>query len=177
MKRRIVVSLMAMMMLVSLMAPAAFAVSPEDTEGQEKQLYSVTVDLADLMATGGSKYKSVDLSLILPARSSGWSSDVVANFSTIPDNATVENVEIQPGRVSGNGSLGGAIVVTKLAITSPEGKRVETTFDKNGMETMAFFGRPGSGAWTLKIYGSNVGTGLGTIKYSSTKVTIWYSLE
>lgn len=33
MKRRIVVSLMAMMMLVSLMAPAAFAVSPEDTEG------------------------------------------------------------------------------------------------------------------------------------------------
>ena len=119
MKRRIVVSLMAMMMLVSLMAPAAFAVSPEDTEGQEKQLYSVTVDLADLMATGGSKYKSVDLSLILPARSSGWSSDVVANFSTIPDNATVENVEIQPGRVSGNGSLGGAIVVTKLAITSP----------------------------------------------------------
>ena len=71
MKRRIVVSLMAMMMLVSLMAPAAFAVSPEDTEGQEKQLYSVTVDLADLMATGGSKYKSVDLSLILPARSSG----------------------------------------------------------------------------------------------------------
>lgn len=177
MKKRIVVSLMAMMMLVSLMAPAAVAVSPEDTEGQEKQLYSVTVDLADLMATGGSKYKSVDLSLILPARSSGWSSDVVANFSTIPDNATVENVEIQPGRVSGNGSLGGAIVVTKLAITSPEGKRVETTFDKNGMETMAFFGRPGSGAWTLKIYGSNVGTGLGTIKYSSTKVTIWYSLE
>lgn len=66
---------------------------------------------------------------------------VAANFSTISASAVVENVEIAPGRVSGGISLGGAIVVTKLAITSPQKKRVEMTFDKSGMETMAFFGQ------------------------------------
>lgn len=177
MNKRILVGLMAMMMLVSSVVPTAAAASQGAADEPEKQLYSTTVDLADLMATGGSKYKSVDLSLILGGYSSGWSTGVTANFSTIPSNATVEKVEVTPGRVSGGGGLGGAIVVTKLAITSPDKTRIERTFDTSGMETMAFFGEPGRGAWTLQIYGSNVGQALSTIKYSSSKITIWYTVE
>lgn len=68
-----------MTMLVSSLLPTAVAASQEAVE-EQKQLYSTTVDLADLMATGGFKYKSVDLSRILGGYSSDWSSGCGCKF-------------------------------------------------------------------------------------------------
>ena len=173
MKRRIFTMMMAVMMLVSMMATSAMAAT---VETGEKELHSVTVD-AELLATGGSAYKNVDLSLALAGYASGWSTDFAVNFSTIPSNAKVESVEINPGKVSAGGPVTSAIVVTKLAVTPPSGREVELTFNKNGMETMAFYDQTARGQWILRIYGTNVGQSLGSIKYASTKVTIWYTLD
>lgn len=188
MRKRIFVGLMAMMMLVSLMAPAAFAASPEDSGNQEKQLYSVTVDLADLMATGGSSYKTVNLGLVLNAGASGWSTPVYAKFSTLPTNAVVESIEIKPGTATvnaGNKNFLGVVNVTRLRVISPDGQLKELTFNKSGMETTSFYGKQARGNWTLTMYGQNLTypTGdmfdslrMGSVQYKSAKITIYYTL-
>ena len=173
-------------MMVTVMVPSVSAVS---SDAADKQVYSMTVDLADVMATGGSSYKNVDLSLILNAGASGWSAPATARFSTLPTNAVVESVEVDPGRVTINGgdsSFLGAILVSRLDITAPNGKSIELTFDNDGMETSSFYGITARGNWTLSIYGQNLTypTGdlldplrMGTVEYKSAKITIYYTLE
>lgn len=189
MKKRIFVGFMAVMMLVSLMAPAAFAASTEVVEEPGKTVYSMTVNLEDVLSTGGSAYKNVNLGLVLDPATSGWSPDAVAKFTTLPANAKVENIEINPGTVTinaGNSNFLGAVVVTRLHITSPQGKLIEMTFDKKSMKTMAFYGESAKGNWTLSMYGQNLTrpTGdmldplrLGSVQYKSAKITIYYTLE
>lgn len=189
MKKRILVGLMAMMMLVSSMVPTVAAASQVAVEEPEKQLYSTTVDLADLMATGSSSYKTVNLGLVLDAGASGWSNPVYAKFSTLPTNAVVESVEIKPGTVtinSGNPNFLGVVNVTRLRITAPSGQLKELTFNKSGMETMSFYGEQARGNWMLMMYGQNLTypTGdmfdslrMGSVQYKSAKVTIYYTLE
>lgn len=189
MKKRIFVGFMAVMMLVSLMAPAAFAASPEVVEEPGKTVYSMTVNLEDVLSTGGSAYKNVNLGLVLDPATSGWSPDAVAKFTTLPANAKVESVKINPGTVtinSGNKNFLGAVLVTRLRITAPNGKEVELTFDKSSMETLAFYNVGARGNWTLNMYGQNITrpTGdmldplrIGSVQYKSAKITIYYTLE
>ena len=186
MKRRIFTGLVAMVMLVSVMVPSVSAAS---SDVADKQVYSMTVDLADVMATGGSSYKNVNLSLVLDAGDSGWSAPVTARFTTLPSNAVVESVEIDPGRVTINGgdsSFLGAILVTRLNVIAPDGSNKELTLDNDGMETLSFYGVMARGNWTLSIYGQNLTypTGdfldplrMGTVEYKSAKITIYYTLE
>lgn len=176
MKKRFVAGMLAMVMALSLMATTAFAVESETTEIEGKKLYSVTVD-AELLATGGSASKSIDASLVLGGMQNGWSSGDLANFSTLPTNARVESVEVYPGRVVASGPVTSAVVVTKCALTSPAGKRVEMSFNKNSMEFMTFYNSVARGNWRLQLYGTNVGQSTGGITYASTTIKIWYTLE
>lgn len=174
MKKRLFAALLAAMMLASMMATTAFAVEPDDDE--EKQVYSVTLD-ADLLATGGSRSVIIStVTLSLPGYSNGWSTGANASFSTLPSNAVVESVEVAPGKLSAGSSTTSPIVTTKYAITSPSGKRIERTY-KDTSEIMAFFGEAAKGTWIFQIYGTNVGPSYGTVKCTSSKITIWYTLE
>ena len=137
----------------------AFAVEPDDAE--EKQVYSMTLD-ADLLATGGSRSVIVStVTLSLPGYSNGWSAGTV---------------EVAPGKLSAGSSTTIPIVTTKYAITSPSGKRTERTY-KDTSEIMAFFGEAARGTWIFQIYGTNVGPSYGTVNCTSSKITIWYTLE
>lgn len=173
MKKRIFAGMLSSLIMVSMMVMPVAATA---TEVNEKQLYSVTVD-AGMLANGGSAYKNVNLSLALGGYANGWSTGVAANFSTLPSNARVENIVIEPGSVSAGGPITSAIVATKFAVTSPSGKQVQMTFNKTSMETMAFFNESGKGNWTLSMYGTNVGQSMGSIQYKSTRITIWYTHE
>lgn len=174
MKKRLFAALLAAMMLASMMATTAFAVQPDDAE--EKQVYSVTLD-ADLLATGGSRSVIVStVTLSLPGYSNGWSTGTSLSFSTLPSNAVVESVEVTPGKLSAGSSTTSPIVTTKYAITSPSGKRIERTY-KDTSEIMAFFGEAARGTWIFQIYGTNVGPSYGAVNCTSSKITIWYTLE
>lgn len=175
MKKRLFAALLAAVMVASMMATTAFAVEPrmDDTEG--KKVYSVTMD-ADLLATGGSRYEYVTNTLSLGGYRNGWSAGADANFSTLPSNAVVESVQVSLGRLSAGSSTTSPITTTKYAITSPRGKTVERVV-KDTSEILSFYGDPASGHWTFQIYGTNVGPSYGSVKCTSTKITIWYTLE
>ncbi len=175
MKKRLFAALLAAVMVVSMMATTAFAEEPrmDDTEG--KKVYSVTLD-ADLLATGGSRYEYVTNTLSLGGYQNGWSAGADANFSTLPSNAVVESVQVSLGRLSAGSSSMSPITTTKYSITSPRGRTVERVV-KNTSEILSFYGDPASGHWTFKIYGTNVGPDPGSVKCSSTKITILYTLE
>lgn len=174
MKKRLFAALLAAVMVASMMAMTAFAVEPE-TEG--KELYSITLD-ANLLATGGSRSAYVStVTLSMPGYSNDWSANKPnADFSTMPANAKVESVEVTPGRLSASSSTTSPITTTKYAITSPSGKRVERAF-KDTSEILAFYEEYARGKWTFQIYGTNVGPSYGSVKCTSTKITIWYTLE
>lgn len=176
MKKRLFAGLLAAIMVASMMATTAFAVEPEVNSAEEKRVYSVTID-ADLLATGGPGTATIStVTLSLPGYSNGWSAGADARFSTLPSNAVVESVEVAPGKLSAGSSTTSPIVTTKYAITSPSGKRIERTY-KDTSEIMAFYGEVARGTWTFQIYGTNVGQSYGTVKCTSTKITIWYTLE
>lgn len=175
MKKRLFAALLAAVMVVSMMATTVFAVELEEGSASGKEVYSVTLD-ADQLATGGSRYEYVTNTLSLGGYQNGWSAGADANFSTLPANAIVESIEIAPGRLSAGSSTTSPITTTKYAITSPRGKTVERTF-KNTSEILSFYGDPASGHWTFQIYGTNVGPSYGSVKCSSTKITLWYTLE
>lgn len=177
MKRRLFAAVLAAMMVASLMATTVFAAEPEMENNGEKKLYSMTLDI-DPLANGGSRSAYVDtVTLSLAGYSNGWSvSKPNADFSTLPSNAVVETVEIYPGRLSAGSSTTSPITTTKYALTSPSGKRIERAFKDTG-ETMAFYGYNAQGKWTFQIYGTNVGPTYGTVKCTSSRIVIWYTLE
>lgn len=177
MKKRIVSIALTVLMVVSMMYTAAFAVEPMANNAEEKKVYSVSID-ANLLATGGSASGTIStIVLSLPGYSNGWSAGKDVKFSTIiPSNAVVESVEVTPGKLSAGSSTTSPVVTTKYAITSPSGKRVERTY-KDTSEIMAFYGESARGTWTFQIYGTNVGPSYGTVNCTSSKITIWYTLE
>lgn len=173
MKKRLLAGLLASMMMVSMMSTIAFATGPETAGGSE--LHSVTLDVADLLAIGEkSTYKSVTPSLGLSGGSE-WSAPVSAIFSVIPAGATVVKVKVSPGKVSYTGPITSAIAVSTFRLTAPSGNYVDLSYSVAGMETTAFNGEAVNGTWTLRIYGTHVGSGYGVIKYPNTQITIWHT--
>ena len=177
MKKRLFAMVLAVMMAVSMMATTAFAVEPEEESAGEKKLYSMTLDI-DPLANGGARAAYADtVTLSMPGYSNDWSLNKPnVDFTTLPSNAVVETVEIYPGRLSAGSSTTSPITTTKYALTSPWGHRIERAFKDTG-ETMSFYGEYAKGMWTFQIYGTNVGPTYGTVKCTSSRVVIWYTLE
>lgn len=174
MKKMVCSTFLAMIMLVSMMATAAFAAVPE--EAMEPEVHCVTLNVADVLALGEqSMDKTVSPSLSLGGYQSGWSTGASTNFG-IPSGATVVKAKVIPGKATAGGSITSAIAVSKFRLTSPNGKYVDLAFSTMGMETTSFNGLAAQGNWTLSIYGSNVGQSLGSIAYKSATITIWYTI-
>lgn len=172
MKKRLLAGLLASMMMVSMMSTIAFATEPE-TAG-EPELHCVTLDAADLLPLADqSAYKYVTPTLGLSG-GSYWSDPVSAIFSAIPASATVVKIRVSPGEMSYSGPITSAIGVSTFRLTAPNGKYVDLSYSVAGMESTELNGLAARGTWKLSIYGTHVGSGYGAIKYTNTKITIWY---
>jgi|InofroStandDraft_1065614.scaffolds.fasta_scaffold55012_2 hypothetical protein len=172
MKKRLLAGLLAAMMVVSMMATTAFAAGP----GTAPEVYSVTVDMADLLVLGAdSKVNKVDVSLVLGGYQSGWSTGVRSNF-VLPSTATVVGAKVTPGRAVAGGPITSVIAVSKFKLTAPNGTSAEVSFKSSGAETSALNGAPARGYWTLSMYGQNIGPDLNTVKYAGTSITIYYTV-
>jgi hypothetical protein len=136
---------------------------------------------------------SRSLGLALDVGESGTSQTVSFNFRSIPKNAKVRTVTVEPGNGVLNGGKNvsrGLVVFSSLQITSPSmGKTVRTAWNPKKMEFKTqFFDEFASGTWTIQADGSNVtpakGTNflfpisyMGAISYKTVKMTISYVLE
>lgn len=170
MKKRLLAGLLVAMMMVSTMSTTALAAN----ETMEPETYCVTLNVADLMALEQSAKQYVNPSLFLGGYQSGWATAVRANF-TLPADAVVTKVKVSPGDVVSGGPVTSAIAVDKFKLAAPNGTSVDLSFSVLGMETHAFDNLLARGNWTLSFYGQNVGPSAGSIKYSNTVITIWYT--
>ena len=172
MKKRLLASLLAAMMMVSMMATTAFAAELEAVE--EPEVHCVTMDLIDVFVLGADNMaKTVDPSLGLGGYQSGWSSGVKANFS-LSSTATVVGVKVTPGRAVADGPVTSVIAVSKFKVTAPNGTSAEVSFKSSGAETTELKGGPASGSWTLSMYGQNIGADYNSVKYIGTTITVYY---
>ena len=174
MKKRLLASLLAAMMMVSMLATTAFAAGPVADE--EPEVYSVTVSAADLLAFGESSMsKTVAPSLGLSG-GAAWSLPVTARFSTIPADATVVKIKASLGKPTYSGSITGVISVDRFRLTAPDGNSVELARSTIASETTALNGIYAKGDWQLSIYGLHVGSGYSAIKFPNATITIYYTV-
>lgn len=173
MKKRLLATVLAAMMMVSMMATTAFAAELETVE--EPEIHCVTLDLADVLVLGAdSKTQKLDPSLGLGGYQSGWSLGVRANF-VLPSTATVVGVKVTPGRAVAGGPITSVIAVSKFKVTAPNGTSAEVSFKSSGAETSDLNGAPARGYWTLSMYGQNIGPDYNTVKYVGTALTVYYT--
>ena len=173
MKKRLLASLLAVMMMVSMMATTAFAAGPVADE--EPEVYSVTVSAADLLAYGEqSMSRTVAPSLGLSG-GSAWSLPVTARFSTIPADATVTKVKVSLGNPTSSGPITAVISVDRFRLTAPDGKYVDLARSTMASESTALNGILAKGDWQLSIYGLHVGSGYSAIKFPNATITIYYT--
>ncbi len=107
-----------------------------------------------------SAYGDSSLGLYLTAGQTATSSPVNFNFS-LPSNATVRSVEINPGTGVMNGgsssSMIGAILITEVNITSPDNKVVTVPWKANGTtDNSGFKGDTANGKWSITVKGTNI---------------------
>ncbi|OON97835.1 MAG: hypothetical protein ATN32_05255 [Candidatus Epulonipiscium fishelsonii] len=105
------------------------------------------------------KYGDSSLGLYLGAGQTGESRTVNFNFS-LPSNAKVERIEIDPGRGVSNGNSNmmiGAILMTELTLTAPNGNKLAIPWSAIEMNDSSYFkGLNGDGKWSIKVKGQNI---------------------
>lgn len=131
---------------------------------------------------------SKSLGLALGPGKSGTSSALTFQFS-VPQNAIVKSIDIEPGTATINGGPGsiltGAILITDLTLTSPQGKSANFVWDPKKMtDKKVFLNESARGAWTVTVSGRNLAqpTGdqmiddrnFGGLLYKNNKMTITY---
>ena len=193
---RLGVMLLALLMSSIIFATPAFAAEPQvsvNTAGES--VYTKTIDMQlQAMPYASESSKTVtankSLGLALDPGRSGWSVPVTFRYS-LPSNAVVRSIEIDPGRGiinNNNKNMMGTILISKIEVTSPLGKMADIGWKASGMkDTTHFLQQPANGNWTARIYGTNISrpTGdpildirfFGSISYKSAKMTISYILE
>lgn len=197
MKMRLGAMFLALSMSSSILAGSAFAAAPQESLAYKGEtVYTQTVDVqleATPYAVTSSKTVTANKSLGLaldPARS-GWSEFATFRFSSLPSNALVRSIEIDPGRAiinNNNKNMMGAILVSEIQVISPLGKKADLIWKAGGMEDSTHFvQQQANGNWTARIYGTNISkpTGdplldlryFGGISYKSAQMTISYTLE
>lgn len=116
---------------------------------------------------------------------------VTFRFSGLPSNAVVRSVAIDPGRGivnNNNKNILGAVIFSKIEVTSPKGTTADIAWKASGMTDSAhFLQEKGAGNWTALVYGTNIArpTGnptldlryVGSLSYKSVQMTISYVLE
>ena len=197
-KSRVVAVLMAFTVAMATSAPV-FAAEPEVSVSKNaagETVYTQTVDMDEVVvpyvsSDSETKTASSSLGLALDAGESGTSLPVNFRFSTIPSNAKVQSIEIDPGKGIVNNNISdmlGAVLFTKITITSPDGKTASLAWKASGMtDSTNFLDKKASGTWTAYVTGTNLTrpTGdplwdlraFGSLVYESHQMTISYVTE
>ncbi|MVB09683.1 hypothetical protein CAFE_03480 [Caprobacter fermentans] len=196
-KIRFGATFLALLVSCAMVTTTAFAAETQtSTSSTGKTVYTQTVN-AQLEAM---PYASADsrtvtanksLGLALDPGASGWSMPVTFRFSSLPSNAVVRSIAINPGRGvinNNNRNMLGLIVISKIEVTSPRGKTADISWRPYGMtDDVDFLQQQASGNWTALVYGTNITrpTGdrmmdlrsFGSISYKSAQMTVSYVLE
>ncbi len=192
----------AMLLTVSMsaaMSVTAFAAEPNvkvSTNAAGETIYTQTVDVQlGAVPYASDSNKSVtankSLGLALDPGKSGSSVPVSFRFTSLPSNARVRSVEIDPGRGivnNNNRNLFGVVVFSELDVFSPNGTSATLTWNPRGMtESANFLNQDARGTWTARVFGTNIirPTGdrmrdlrsVGSLSYKSVEMTISYVLE
>ena len=203
-KAKKVVSMLLALSTVMVMSIPAFAAEPVEqqpdvivsTNETGETVYTQTFSLSELIETQATESSktvtaSSTLGLTLKPGTSGYSPLVDFRFTTLPTNAKVRSIEIDPGRgVINNNSVNmkGSVLFTSLAVRSPEMNVVSYSWDPKGMtDNSSFYGEQARGTWTIQVSGMNltkpVGDPLwdamlvGSLAYKSVKMTVSYVVE
>ena len=203
-KAKKVVSMLLALSTVMGMSIPAFAAEPVEqqpdvivsTNETGETVYTQTFSLSELIETQATESSktvtaSSTLGLTLNPGTSGYSPLVDFRFTTLPTNAKVRSIEIDPGRgVINNNSVNmkGSVLFTSLAVRSPEMNVVSYSWDPKGMtDNSSFYGEQARGTWTIQVSGMNltkpVGDPLwdamlvGSLAYKSVKMTVSYVVE
>lgn len=134
---------------------------------------------------------SSTLGLTLNPGTSGYSPLVDFRFTTLPTNAKVRSIEIDPGRgVINNNSVNmkGSVLFTSLAVRSPSLTVKSYSWNSQGItDDSSFYNESARGTWTIQVSGMNltkpVGDPLwdamlvGSLAYKSVKMTVSYVVE
>lgn len=182
----------------SMMSVSAFAAEPviaQDETGET--VYTQTINFSDSNAVSygyGSQSKTVtsyrSLGLALDAGESGTSLPATFRFS-LPSNAKVRSVKVNPGRATiNNGKRGmiGAVVFSSINVKSPYGTSINGKWSPREMDfSSRFLNEKASGTWEVSVTGQNIASppsnmpwwapsAFGSLVYKSPSMTITYVL-
>lgn len=184
---------LTMTSLMSVSAMAAEPVVSQDEVGQT--VYTQTIDLCDAMFRYGEQSRKVTsskpLSLALDAGESGITPPVDFRFTSLPANARVRSVRIDPGNPiinNNNHNMMGSVIFNTIEVVSPDNKTVTSAWNPRGMEFSQFIEREASGVWTISVTGKNIATppvnppwwappAFGSLSFKSPSMTITYVLS
>ncbi|MBM6974978.1 hypothetical protein [Intestinimonas butyriciproducens] len=199
-----VVSMLLALSAVMAMSVPAFAAEPVkqqpevivSTNEAGETVYTQTFTLDELIETQATESSktvtaSSTLGLVLQPGASGYSPLVDFRFTTLPTNAKVRSIEIDPGRGvinDNNINMKGSVLFTSLAVRSPEMNVVSYSWNPQGMtDNSSFYGEQARGTWTIQVSGMNlakpVGDPLwdamlaGSLAYKSVRMTVSYVVE
>ena len=203
-KAKKVVSMLLALSTVMVMSIPAFAAEPVEqqpdvivsTNETGETVYTQTFSLSELIETQATESSktvtaSSTLGLTLKPGTSGYSPLVDFRFTTLPTNAKVRPIEIDPGRgVINNNSVNmkGSVLFTSLAVRSPSLTVKSYSWNSQGItDDSSFYNESARGTWTIQVSGMNltkpVGDPLwdamlvGSLAYKSVKMTVSYVVE
>ncbi len=203
-KAKKVVSMLLALSTVMVMSIPAFAAEPVEqqpdvivsTNETGETVYTQTFSLSELIETQATESSktvtaSSTLGLTLKPGTSGYSPLVDFRFTTLPTNAKVRSIEIDPGRgVINNNSVNmkGSVLFTSLAVRSPSLTVKSYSWNSQGItDDSSFYNESARGTWTIQVSGMNltkpVGDPLwdamlvGSLAYKSVKMTVSYVVE
>lgn len=195
-KRFEAISLALLMSIPMYTVTASAAEQQISVNAASETVYTQTADVQiETMSYASTNSKTVtantSLGLALKCGQSGWGTPVTFRFTSLPSNALVRSIKIVPGSGvinDNNKNLLGAILISKIRVTSPSGTTADIAWKASGMTDNAYYlEEKGAGNWTALIYGTNLATPTGNstldlrffggISYKSAQMTITYVLQ
>lgn len=113
-------------------------------------------------------------------------------FTSLPSNARVRSVKIDPGNPiinNNNHNMMGSVVFNTIEVVSPRGKVVTGAWNPRGMDfSSQFLDKEASGIWSISVTGKNIATppvnppwwappSFGSLSFKSPSMTITYVLS
>uniref|UniRef100_UPI004056F8F3 hypothetical protein n=1 Tax=Agathobacter sp. TaxID=2021311 RepID=UPI004056F8F3 len=122
------------------------------------------------------------MSVALLPGETGDSNTITFNFSGLPENAIVKEVEIDCSNATASGK--GAILPESLTIAAPSGEMQTVSWGSGNItSTSLFIAEEAAGVWSVYMTGTNIlpssagSAYVGAVKYTSVEMTITYIEE
>lgn len=189
-----ILSLSLALLFLLILSPKSFAEEKVKANDKQQQIQTLTIQgnyRPMFYNNDNSKtvtsYKSLGLTLA-PGKSD-WSVPVEFNFNSLPANARIMKFKFDHGPAkTGAPKLLGAILLSRLRISNPNGKSQITSWTPGSPEELnVFLYSEARGVWRISMFGTNIArpTGnyyqdlrfWGNVSYYAPKVTIEYTIE